>query len=93
MLHKMQVYFTSCTKIYFTCLGKKVRDTICEKIGNSKFCIIINGARYEFKRRQMAIVFRFVNKDGFIQEHFFDIVNVNNTLISTLKDNIFYALS
>jgi hypothetical protein len=64
-----------------------------EKIGNSKFYIIINEARDESKREQIAIILRFVNKDGFIQERFFDIVHVKDTSASTLKDSISYVLS
>jgi hypothetical protein len=41
----------------------------------------------------MAIILRFVNKDGFIQERFFNIVHVKDTSASTLKDRISYALS
>jgi hypothetical protein len=41
----------------------------------------------------MAIVLRFVNKDGFIQERFFDIVQFKDTLASTLRDKISYVFS
>jgi hypothetical protein len=49
-------------------LAKRVRDAIREEIGDSKFCIIIDEARDESKRKHMAIVLRFVDIDGFIQE-------------------------
>ena len=48
-----------------------MRDAIRKEIGDSKFCIIVDEARDEFKREQMAIVLRFVDKDDFIQERFF----------------------
>jgi hypothetical protein len=41
----------------------------------------------------MAIILRFVTKDGFIQKRFFDIVHVKDTLASTLKDSISYVFS
>jgi hypothetical protein len=47
-------------------LTKRVRDAICEEIGDLKFCIIVDEAQDESKREQMAIVLRFVDKDGFI---------------------------
>jgi hypothetical protein len=47
-------------------LAKRVRDVIREEIGYSKFCIIVDEAQDESMREQMAIVLRFVNKDGFI---------------------------
>jgi hypothetical protein len=47
-------------------LTKMVQDVIYEEIGDSKFCIIVEEAREESKREQMAIVLRFVDKDSFI---------------------------
>ncbi|XP_019175880.1 PREDICTED: zinc finger MYM-type protein 1-like [Ipomoea nil] len=63
------------------------------EIGDAKFCIIIDEARDESKNEQMSIVLRFVNKDGFIQEHFFGVVHVKDTIASTLKESIFSILS
>ena len=48
-------------------IASKVQNKIHEDIENSKFCIIVDEARDESKREQMAIVFRFVDEDGFIQ--------------------------
>jgi hypothetical protein len=53
-------------------IASKVRDGICEDIGDSKFYIIVD----ESKREQMTTVLRFVDKDSFIQERFFDLVYV-----------------
>jgi hypothetical protein len=74
-------------------LAKRVRDAIREEIGDSKFCIIVDEARDESMREQMAIVLRFVDKYGFIQERFFDIVQVKDTSALTLKDKISDVLS
>ena len=52
-------------KKIFTCLGKMVRDVIRKKIGDSKFCIIVDETRDESKTEQMAIVLRFVDKRRF----------------------------
>ena len=41
----------------------------------------------------MAIVLRFVDKDGFIRERFFDLVHVLDTTSSTLKMEISLVLS
>jgi len=59
-------------------LAKRLRNAIREEIGDSKFWIIVDEARVESKKEQMAIVLRFVDKDGFIQERFFDIVHVKD---------------
>ncbi|XP_027915183.1 zinc finger MYM-type protein 1-like [Vigna unguiculata] len=45
--------------------SRKVRSHIREEIGDSKFCIIVDEARDESKKEQMAIVLRFVDKDGY----------------------------
>jgi hypothetical protein len=74
-------------------LTKRVWDAIREEIGDSKFCIIIDKAQDEFMRKQMAIVLRFVDKDGFIQKRFFDIVQVKDTSVLTLNDKISDVLS
>jgi hypothetical protein len=74
-------------------LAKRIQDAIHEEIGDSKFCIIVDEARDESKREQMAVVLRFVDKDGFIHERFFDIVHVKDTSASTLKNKISDVLS
>ena len=51
-------------------LARKVQKSIREEIGNNKFCIMVDEARDESKKEQMAIVLRFVNKEGLIKERF-----------------------
>ena len=41
----------------------------------------------------MAIVLRFVDKDGFVRECFFGVVHVPDTKTLTLKDEIYSILS
>ncbi|OMO64377.1 hypothetical protein COLO4_32062 [Corchorus olitorius] len=74
-------------------LASKVRKVIREEIGDAKFCIIIDEARDESKREQMAIILRYVDRDGFVHERFFDIVHVKNTAALTLKNEICGVLS
>ncbi|XP_058772250.1 uncharacterized protein LOC131646122 [Vicia villosa] len=45
-------------------LSSRVKKSIREKIGDSKFCIVVHEARDESKKEQMALVLRFVNKNG-----------------------------
>jgi len=73
--------------------SRKVRSHIREEIGDSKFCIIVDEARDESKKEQMAIVLRFVDKDGNIKERFFDIVHVKDTTAATLKKELSVVLS
>ena len=42
----------------------------------------------ESKRKQMAIILRFVDKEGFIKERFFHVVHVRNTTALTIKNEI-----
>ncbi|XP_025702547.1 uncharacterized protein [Arachis hypogaea] len=74
-------------------LATKVRNSIREEIGDAKFCIIVDEARDESKKEQMAIVLRFVTLDGFVKERFFDLVHVTDTYATTLKKELISVLS
>nr|KYP50112.1 Zinc finger MYM-type protein 1 [Cajanus cajan] len=74
-------------------LSSKVKNHIREEVGDSKFCIIVDEARDESKKEQMALILRFVDKNGFIQERFFDIVHVKDTTTLTLKNELFEIFS
>ena len=65
-----------------------MKKHICEEIGDSKFCIVVDEARDESKNEQMALVLRFVDKTGLIQERFFDVSHVNNTPSLILKEAV-----
>ncbi|XP_052288934.1 uncharacterized protein LOC102623386 isoform X2 [Citrus sinensis] len=69
-------------------LANKVRYKIREEIGDAKFCILVDEALDESHKEQMAIILRFVDCDGFIRERFFEVVNVDDTKASTLKNEI-----
>ncbi|KDO45511.1 hypothetical protein CISIN_1g038819mg, partial [Citrus sinensis] len=75
----------------FHIYSMKVRKTIREEIGDANFCIIIDEARDKSKKEQMAIVLRFVDKDGIVRERFFGLVHVSETSIQTLKKEIFFC--
>ncbi|KAG7968740.1 hypothetical protein I3843_08G170200 [Carya illinoinensis] len=74
-------------------VANKVRNVIHKEIGDAKFCILVDEARDESKREQMAIILRFIDKDGFIIERFFHIVHVKDTMALTLKNEICVLLS
>ena len=73
--------------------ARKVQISIREEIGNSKFCIMVDESRDESKKEQMAIIVRFVNKEGIIKERFLDLIHVKDTAALTLKDSICAVLS
>ena len=68
-------------------LARKMQKSIREEIGNSKFCIMVDEARDESTKEQMAIVLRFVNNEGLIKERFFDLIYVSDTTALTLKES------
>ncbi|XP_059452346.1 uncharacterized protein LOC132182952 [Corylus avellana] len=53
----------------------KVKEVIRNEIGDAKFCIIVDEARDKSMKEQMAIVLRFVDKNGFVRERFFGLVH------------------
>ena len=70
-----------------------MQNAIREEIGDAKFCILVDEARDESKREQIAIILRFVVKEGFIKERFFYVVHVRDTTALTLKNEICVVLS
>ncbi|XP_016165075.1 uncharacterized protein LOC107607660 [Arachis ipaensis] len=72
--------------------SRKVQNKIRNEIGNAKFYLIVDEARDESKREQMALV-RFVDKHGFVKERLIDVVHVKDTTSATLKQEICSALS
>ena len=48
-----------------------MKKVIREEIDDMKFCLIVDEVCDDLMKEQMAIVIRFVHKDGFVQEHFF----------------------
>ncbi|XP_015947916.1 uncharacterized protein LOC107472903 [Arachis duranensis] len=74
-------------------LATKVRNSIGEEIGDAKFCIIVDEARDESKKEQMAIILRFVALDGFVKERLFDLVHVTDTCATTLKKELISVIS
>ena len=66
----------------------KAKKAIREEIGDAKFCIMVDEAR-----DQMAVVFRYVDVEGFVKEHFFGLIYVANIAALTLKKGIYFLLS
>jgi len=71
----------------------KVRMHIREEIGDAKFSILVDETCDVAKREQMALVLRFVDQDGVVQERFFDLIHVKDTRALTLKKEISHVLS
>ena len=48
----------------------KVKKAIREEIGDTKFCIMVDEVRDESMKEQMAMIFRYVDTEGFVKECF-----------------------
>ena len=73
--------------------SREVQRHIREEMGTGKFCIMVDEARDESKKEQMALVVRFVNNEGYIKERFLDIIHVSDTSALTLKQAICAVLA
>ena len=74
-------------------LANKVRNKIREEVGDSKFCILVDEALDESSKEQMAIILRYTDCKRFVQERFFQVVDVDDTNASALKKEICNVLS
>lgn len=50
--------------------------------------VIVDESKDISKREKMTIVVKFVDKSGFVWEHFLDLVHVKNTTFLNLKPEI-----
>ena len=71
----------------------KVKNAIREELSDAKFCIMVDDARDESMKEQMAVVFRYVDVEGFVKERFFGLIHVADTAALTLKNGIYSLLS
>ncbi|XP_023884412.2 uncharacterized protein LOC111996653 [Quercus suber] len=74
-------------------ISTKVKKAIKEEIGDAKFCILVDEARDESMKEQMAVVLRYVDTNGFVRERFYGIVHVIDTAAVTLKKEIYHLFS
>ncbi|XP_074570239.1 uncharacterized protein LOC141826831 [Curcuma longa] len=71
----------------------KIQRFIRSEIGDEKYYLIVDESRDESAREQMCIILRFVDREGFVRERFFDIVHVKDTKALTLKEEICKVLA
>ncbi|KAL6655967.1 hypothetical protein ACP70R_006793 [Stipagrostis hirtigluma subsp. patula] len=74
-------------------MASNVQKAIRNEIGDAKFCLIVDESRDESRKEQMALVVRFVDRDGFVRERFLDLIHVHDTYSATLKQELCSALS
>ena len=71
----------------------KVKKAIREEIGDAKFCVMVDETRDESMKEKMAMVFGYVDVEGFVKECFFGLIHVVDTTTLTLKKGIYSLLS
>ena len=75
------------------CFAKEILEGICKEIGNNVFSILVDESSDVSKKEQMAIVLRYVDSRGYVQERFIGVVHVQDTTAKTLKTAIDKALT
>ncbi|CAM8941219.1 unnamed protein product [Rhodiola kirilowii] len=94
MLLNMPCTFApSIQKEILDIIATKIRNKIRQEIGDAKFCILVDESLDVSHKEQMAIILRFIDEDGFLQERYFEIVSVEDTTSANLKKHICEVLS
>ena len=70
-----------------------MKKAIREEIGDAKFCVMVDETRDESMKEKMAMVFGYVDVEGFVKECFFGLIHVVDTTTLTLKKGIYSLLS
>ncbi|CAL2265735.1 unnamed protein product [Prunus armeniaca] len=86
--HNAQYIAHDIQKQILYIFATKVKKKICTELGKNKYYILVDESLDESGKEQMAIILRFVDCDGFIRKHFFNIVSVVDTDALTLKQEI-----
>ncbi|XP_023753981.2 uncharacterized protein LOC111902371 [Lactuca sativa] len=67
------------------CFSKEIIKSICDEIGKDVFGILVDESSDVFKKEQMAIVLRYVDRLEIVKERFIGVVHVLDTSSLTLK--------
>ncbi|XP_024961133.1 uncharacterized protein LOC112501672 [Cynara cardunculus var. scolymus] len=68
-----------------TCFGKEVLKGVIGEIGDDVFALLVDESSDVSRKEQMAVILRFVDKVGIVQEGFIGIVHVMDTSAISLK--------
>lgn len=63
----------------------KVKKAIWEEIGDAKFFIMVDEPHDESMKEQMAMVFKYVDAEGFVKERFLGLIHAIDTTTLTLR--------
>ncbi|XP_023766939.1 uncharacterized protein LOC111915515 [Lactuca sativa] len=67
------------------CFSKEIIKSISDEIGKDVFVILVDESSHVSKKEQMAIVLRYVDRHGIVNERFIGVVHVLDTSSLTLK--------
>ncbi|XP_044355557.1 52 kDa repressor of the inhibitor of the protein kinase isoform X3 [Triticum aestivum] len=70
------------------CFAKEVLGHVMKEIGNGVFSLLVDECRDVSDKEQMAVVLRYLDKCGLVQEKFVGVVHVEETTSSYLKSCI-----
>uniref|UniRef100_A0A8R7THM1 TTF-type domain-containing protein n=1 Tax=Triticum urartu TaxID=4572 RepID=A0A8R7THM1_TRIUA len=70
------------------CFAKEVLGHVMKEIGNGVFSLLVDECRDVSDKEQMAVVLRYLDKCGLVQEKFVGVVHVEETTASYLKSCI-----
>ncbi|KAJ9545337.1 hypothetical protein OSB04_025044 [Centaurea solstitialis] len=71
-----------------TCFAEEVLKSIIGEIGDDVFALLVDESSDVSRKEQMAVVLRFVDKCGMVQERFVGVVHVIDTSALSLKSSI-----
>ncbi|XP_055814477.1 uncharacterized protein LOC129884154 [Solanum dulcamara] len=66
---------------------------ILEELNGDYFALLVDESFDVSRKEQMAIVFRYIDRKGFVMERLIDIVHVQDTSVSSLKEAIVNLLA
>lgn len=71
-----------------SCFAEEVLKSIIGEIGDDVFALLVDESSDCSRKEQMAVVLRFVDKDGVVKERFVGLVHVTDTSALSLKSAI-----
>ncbi|KAG7594755.1 hypothetical protein ISN45_Aa01g034900 [Arabidopsis thaliana x Arabidopsis arenosa] len=67
------------------CFAEEVIASIIQEVNHDVFCLLVDESADVSTKEQVAVVFRFVDKDGIVKERFIGLIHVQDTSSATLK--------
>ncbi|KDO37300.1 hypothetical protein CISIN_1g041241mg [Citrus sinensis] len=82
----LQMTSNEIKKDIVSCAAVETTNIIIKEMGDILFSILIDESCDIFTKEQMAVVLRYVDKNGYVVEHFIGIEHVTSTTSISLKE-------